>query len=478
MGTNIPKGAHFIGVPLLKARNILAAWRSGNGLDAHAIAIRKNVDVEVPTVMAVLDEFQDRGLIGAELPERGLGRPPEPFLGLTQDGLAVAAASGRKRTPKAKAGKVLYEFLKACQTANDRDDLPFVVEEVWLFGSMLNDERLDVGDVDFVMETALREGFTFEKACARYEELAEDMQVSWPPTFLPNESVIRRLLFGKRRNPLLSSKDIDTLKSLGCPVKMVFDRKRNGRVGDPVLPMHPLSTGRTEEANPPLAMPNVQSLRGPALPVSVAWTQLGRWHWKTMAEIGPWPDDDEHRSIYRLIMNSLNYVRMIGPDGVPDEIIRNVVIDRLGDHALDGRKRFALIVGSPEDSADGTGRHRVRPEFALVAERTLNEGPSGADYELRIKTAANRGRSMKISTEYTTIWALHMIARADCDKLAGRASEAGTATNVRLRAVSDSPVAERIVAGLRPYLSALRERGPAAERREGANVSPAYGGRD
>jgi hypothetical protein len=67
MGVNIPNEARFLGVPLVKVRNVLKAWRYGKSVDAADIAKLANVGLDVRTVMMLLDELRDRGLTAVDI---------------------------------------------------------------------------------------------------------------------------------------------------------------------------------------------------------------------------------------------------------------------------------------------------------------------------------------------------------------------------------------------------------------------------
>jgi DNA-binding MarR family transcriptional regulator len=453
MGTNIRAGSTFLGVPLVKARNVLKAWRYGESKDAHRIAIRKDVELDVPTVMALLDEFQDRGLIGDE--EDGEGSRERTFLGLTRAGMALVAAHARKRVPKARAWKAVDELLASSQAANDRADLPFVVDEVWLFGSILDDARPDVGDVDYVIEVSSRDGFDYDRAEARYAELG----IETYDMLGPSRAVRRRILYGPRRNPLFAPNDMTTLDHLACPTRMVFDRSRGGRVDAPVLPRHPKSAGRAETVNELLEMPDLQALRGLARPVSASLTDPRGWHWKKLEEAGPWPADDPW---YDLLREGLYGLRVAEGDGFPKDVLHNVVLQRFGGRALDGKERSAVVAGIRERVNDGSryGSYAVRPEIALVVERSMTERDSSVDYEIRIKEASVRGRSPSYTALMVLTWWLHMMALADRAKLVGRGLEVGQTASPRMRIASDcdSPDVQQIVLELRPRLRAMGRR--------------------
>ncbi len=59
MGIKIPKGAYFLGVPLITVRNVLKAWRYGGSTDAAQIASLSHIGLDARTVIVLLDELRD-----------------------------------------------------------------------------------------------------------------------------------------------------------------------------------------------------------------------------------------------------------------------------------------------------------------------------------------------------------------------------------------------------------------------------------
>ena len=150
--------------------------------------------------MALLDEFRERGLIGPEEQEYG-----EPIDGLTEAGRAFVQAR-IKRVAKARGWKALGEVLESCRGINAREDLPFFVDEVWLFGSMLEEEKTDVGDVDLVVTTSMRPGYDIGTADQGYDQLIDQLGIDRSKgvlRYLASGAVQSRLVFqgtlGRRR---------------------------------------------------------------------------------------------------------------------------------------------------------------------------------------------------------------------------------------------------------------------------------------
>jgi predicted nucleotidyltransferase len=465
MGNVIGRGSTFFGVSLTKARNALLAWRYGETEDAHRIAIRKDVELDVATVVALLDEFRERGLIGREEQEYG-----EPIDGLTDAGRAFVQAR-IKRVAKARGWKALGEVLEACRGINAREDLPFFVDEVWLFGSMLEEEKTEVGDVDLVVTTSMRPGYDIRTAHKRYDHLADELGINRSKGVLRYSAagaVQSHLIYGARRNPLLAPNDLESLKRLACPTKLVFDRARGDRVDDPVLPRHPLSEGRSESVQPPLVLPGLTTLRRPIRPVSALLTDPRSWHWAPLEASGPWPPDSvEYRVVRRCIGPDYpsNYATFaIGPEGIPARFVRNVVLKRAGKRlaGLDGKYRFALVFGDEEPyqpfARGPRPERRFTPDAVLVVRRSVNERDGKALWQMTLEGEMRRGRSVDLGTVDAAVWWLHLIAKADSVKLVGRAAEVGIEPRLSMRVAAgrDDVLGAFVADELREHLGAFR----------------------
>lgn len=163
----IAKGDEFRGVPLVKVRNILKAWRY-RGKGPIDISERKDVDMDPRVVLAVLQEARDMGFIGKE--DDGWRNARD---GLTPAGKAIAFSKARPRMAKDDARRVLEGLLSNAARLNAERGFPVKVDRVWLFGSIIDETRLDVGDIDVVIETsrkltpAEKEGFRYWDYLAR-----------------------------------------------------------------------------------------------------------------------------------------------------------------------------------------------------------------------------------------------------------------------------------------------------------------------
>ncbi|MDR7038941.1 hypothetical protein J2X36_003713 [Methylobacterium sp. BE186] len=428
MGVAITNGTTFLGVPLTKVRNVLRAWHRGDRSDVWRIADLKNVDLDPRTVMVLLEELRDRGLIGPEEQEYGA-----PVDGLTDAGLALSGADARARTPKDKARRILDRFLDACAAVNARNDLPFAIREVWLFGSMLDPGKVDVGDVDLVVDRgrpAAFEGSLVE----RYRELAREMGAGDSRGIFCGYGdqgfVERQLLHDGRRHPILSiSTTLDDLRDMACPCQRVFDASRGGRVTEPVLPRHPNSAGRSNRFGEKRRMPDLRALRQSIQPVS-AGLIARRWlSWRQETSLSPWPEDHPRRTIFA--HNQSNAPVIIVDGTTPKRLKANVLMKRISFAHCDGCRRFGMIMTErvyPDPERQFVSYER--PTSALIVEREIKkEGPSTV-YRLLITDAAHVGRYVDFSDFLVAEWWLHLVISTDVERILRRDLEAGISREV------------------------------------------------
>jgi hypothetical protein len=363
MSVTIDRKQHFLAIPLVTVRNVLHAWRFGSTEEPHEIARRSNIKLHPSTVMVLLEELRDRGLIGPEEDECG-----NTTDGLTHAGLALATASARKRTPKAKAREVLVNFLEACGRANARNDLPIEVQEVWLFGSMINPEKEDVADIDLVMISRFREDFQGDRN-KRFEELAKEIggeDVLWNRRWYPGWAtgyVFNHVLHQGRRHPLLAFGSTNLLAALACPCQLIFDAARGGIVNDRVLMRHPTSQGRAKTALDKLVLPDLGARRRPIRPISASLAN---------------PIVDDRGSGW--------WARIVSAPPVPSRVKQNALMKRLNLDGCNGRERVCAI------SCDGRGDNADQPKVAVIYDREIVERDETIDVLLQFRESAHLGR--------------------------------------------------------------------------------------
>lgn len=190
---------------------------------------------------------------------------------LTEAGLAIASGKAKRSSLKA-AGKVIDELVDRVRHMNDHTHPLNVVQNIWLFGSVMREEPT-VGDIDLAIEMAHNPEFVGD--AARSDRLRQ--LVNLAPDHIP---YFRKLswheekgIFGERRHALLAGAHIgtDELERLGVPCRLIFDRDRGGRVEDEVIPRHPRSMGRSNEMPAPRELPDLSPIASIAQPMNAKW---------------------------------------------------------------------------------------------------------------------------------------------------------------------------------------------------------------
>jgi predicted nucleotidyltransferase len=259
MTTTIDKDAKFLGVSLVVGRNMLNAWSKSSTRDISEIASKTDVQQTIPNAIALMSEFEANGLIGkdSDFDYRDEG-------GLTTKGRGLANANAISRTLKSKAVPILEELLDRIKATTSIKDFPRRITKVWIFGSMIDDAKHDVGDIDIVIESECAADFSkisvqdFDKSTLkRFASVIPRSAVTGHRAL--DEIVMDKYVFGKKRHRLFSPLDAAMLRSLHCPCKLVYDAERGGAVSDPVIPHHPDSKERGTHIFPRAVMPELVS---------------------------------------------------------------------------------------------------------------------------------------------------------------------------------------------------------------------------
>ena len=207
----IDRNEQIAGLNILRVRD--AIRRQGRfAFDARDLV--HALKVPHGKAMEVMQELQARGWI--ELED---GRPD--LFQTTMRGNAFAGALAMKPIPRAKADKLLAEFMKRVEEVNNRDELVYYVHEVWAFGSYVG-ESAEVGDLDLAVDLRYREiegrdyiEFNAERARAsgrRFGNYSELLSYG--------DTEVRRIL--KARNPRISLHPMSDIKASGSPSCLLF----------------------------------------------------------------------------------------------------------------------------------------------------------------------------------------------------------------------------------------------------------------
>ena len=376
----------------------------------------------------VFEECLERGLIERKVSGRGYA--------LSDKGLIVARGKTKPRTPLAQAQEVLDGFLRRVDALNCDPDAVRYIDQVWLFGSVLRGQDT-VGDIDLALVTARRpeylgEGFErmlrhIEHVAPRYGNVPACCQL-WEL----DEWVTGRALYGARRHPLLSGVQnrIDDLTALGVPCRLVYDRTRGGRVGDPVLERHPLSKGRNPALEPPARMPD--------LTPTALQPMNGRWVAGFCDSGRVYPSrifrgwtDDAHKLFptfpegLRIAVNG----QTLSSKAWTPEVLTN--------RELDGRERIAFV-----NAAENWGA-------SIVLRRQINRAPSGWTMQAWFEEPEVSRKRQRIDalSLLNMAAAAALIIAVDAERMLRRAAEetSGTRVEINLSVASDEDISAFLV---------------------------------
>lgn len=126
------------------------------------------LDISHDEATAVIEELEAEGFVerksegewheehvavqGTETPIEQLEASEVPAWRTTIKGNALAMASAARPVVRATAERVLAEFLQRVKEVKESDTYLYVVKRVILFGSMLDEDRARVNDIDLVVE--------------------------------------------------------------------------------------------------------------------------------------------------------------------------------------------------------------------------------------------------------------------------------------------------------------------------------------
>jgi len=452
MTVHIEKGTTFLGIPMIQARNVLMAWRYGSHDDAGKIGELKSVDLPPETVMTLLAEFRQRGLIGPE------SNGHRTFDGLTDKGMALAHASARKRMPRLLAEDRLHKFIQQVSRAAADPDYPYEIDKVWLYGSLIKPEKDTIGDIDIAIEQERRSRF---KDLEKIRKIALDR--GYKPmsggNFLqklrgPQHFLERQILHNGRIPAYLSIGDSDDLISLAEPCQLIYDRKRGGPVSDPVLKKHPKAKTRAANLTLPLQMPSLApkgeiTLLNCSNATPVFWTHDTCEH--ATARGNP--------AFARILRDTPVYP--YGSKRFDDILSHHPNVQALTKH-LDGIEKSALIIS--RQTIDWNAKQYVYHEpILLLYDRTFVQNGNESIYTLHLKQIAGTS-SQEQSQAATALGAvLEFYIFADMAHIKARQAEIGQPAPIRIALDSSLPkqVGADILSTIK-YLRDCRETDPKA----------------
>lgn len=140
----IGKNEKINNIPVVKIRDYFQKIRR---IGISKTDIRNHFNLSVESTSHLINELLKRGFIEDAL-DKKLGIDYQ----LTTNGQSLCVARSVSPLNKAKADKVFNEFMQRVEEINNNDYYLLKVEKVLLFGSYLNPDNEDFGDIDVAIE--------------------------------------------------------------------------------------------------------------------------------------------------------------------------------------------------------------------------------------------------------------------------------------------------------------------------------------
>lgn len=144
---------------------------------------------------------------------------------VTVNGNALAQVKFVKRMNKAKVDKIFNEFMKRVAEINEDENYIYRVSKLCLFGSYLNSEADDYGDIDiaYELEHKISDDHSFSEARQRIIDNAKTYGKVFSSIVeevcYPSDLVLRYL---KNRSPYISLHLMEDIKTLSVPFKQIY----------------------------------------------------------------------------------------------------------------------------------------------------------------------------------------------------------------------------------------------------------------
>lgn len=326
MGVVLPRDTTLRGLPARIWKVLMQVWTRSNERIWN-LGNLKALGLDPYETAALLDEAEHQHLIIAD---------GHWHRDRTGKGDALKGARIGAKQPRAKAERLLQEILGRAEAINADPTLPFRVETILLYGSLLDPAVTEVSDLDVHVTTA-RLG-QWDAVKDRYAQLdgfatADDCDLYWHP-----EYVERRLIFGDRKHPLLGKDLVSNPIQYGFRHRCVFDAARGGCVTDPDIPENPNAPYR-ENLKPRIG--DVSFRPSPMRSVNAKWFAQTCYIDQEDPRYGPWVGTRDH--YFAISKSRLSLTFLARPD---DPVARrySALAEHPALHETDGRKRTALVV--------------------------------------------------------------------------------------------------------------------------------------
>ena len=205
------------GMRLLLIRDMLRTFR---GKVFREAAIEERLRVSASVAAHVAEILLNDGWI------QRTANQTDSWFELTGRGRQFAAATASPRISRAKAEKILSEFIIRVHEVNDDDNYGVYVSSAYIFGSYLDASKDQLGDID--LDVTLRPrpiiGRDYWSYCAERQELAG--ATGWFHDFLEHE--VKRYI--RNRSPYLSIAPGGISSTLGIETRLIFQAADQDRL--------------------------------------------------------------------------------------------------------------------------------------------------------------------------------------------------------------------------------------------------------
>lgn len=428
----------------LDNKDLIAGYRPATFKNALRGYARTSNPQNLIDLRSVFPLRRDGAIVFEECLDRGLIDPEA--LKLTAAGETLARAKAQKRTPLEKADAVLQQFLDNADAMNADEDAISQVDKVWLFGSMMRREA-SVGDIDLAVCTSRKPRFADHRVREQHArhlvEAAAEAPSYWQFPGEREDWLERRNLYGARRHPLLAGiqHGATDLASLGVPCRLIYDRRRGGRVADPILDQHPESKGRDPSLDPPAAIPDLTPTA--MRPMDGRWV-AGYSNWGVVSPYDifrGWTDD-----AHRLFAHYPEDLRVLA-EGFD---LRSFPWrpKRLSRPSLDGRESLLVM-----DATQWWG-------LSIVLHRSIDT--SGMQWVLHARFSdveLNRARKrVDLASAPSIVGVVSLILAVDAERMLRRARELPDAPGVEIRIAQEGLIDDVRVHVIDEIAKTLRSR--------------------
>ena len=159
----IMKNDKLVDVPIVKIRDYFKQFRN---VGISKLFLRNHFDLSEKKVNLLIKELINNDFIEENIPKKW---EYENEYRLTDKGQALCAARSVSPMNKEKADKIFLEFMNRVEEVNNNDYYLCKVEKLLLFGSYLDPNKNDYGDIDIAhqLKRKIEDFDEYEKARKR-----------------------------------------------------------------------------------------------------------------------------------------------------------------------------------------------------------------------------------------------------------------------------------------------------------------------